>query len=87
MPGGVIRLGDFIQRVQLRQGGRVVFGAFKNDADEAADVVTQMFRTDVNACAGNDPRLLHLLYADVNGSRADAKLFCQFGVGGTGIGH
>lgn len=51
VPRGVVRLGDLIQRIEPGQGGRIVFCAFKNDADKAADVVTQLLRADVNARA------------------------------------
>lgn len=51
------------------------------------DVVAQLLGADVNARAGNDTRLLHLFDAHVNGARADAELFGQFGIGGTGVGH
>ncbi|CNU33120.1 Uncharacterised protein [Salmonella enterica subsp. enterica serovar Bovismorbificans] len=87
MTGGVIRFRHLIQAFQPGQCGRIVFGAFEDDANKAAHIVAQLFRADVNPCARNDPGLLHFLDANVNGSRANAKLFGQFGVGGAGISH
>lgn len=54
VPGGVVRFSDFIQRVQFLQRGGVIFGAFQNNANEAADVVAELLRADINACAGDD---------------------------------
>ncbi len=85
--GGVVGLGDLFQAFKLRQRRRVVLGALQNDADKAADVIAELFRANVNARAGDNARLFHLLYPDVDGPRANAKLLRQFGIGRAGIGH
>ena len=87
MAGGVISLGDLLKAFKAGKGGRVVFGALKNNADKAADIIAQLLGADVNARTGNDTRLFHLFDAHMNGARADAELFSQFGIGGTGVGH
>ena len=87
MAGGVVSLGHLLQAFQAGEGGGIVFGALENNADEAADVIAQLFGADVNARASNDARLFHLFDAHMNSTRADAELFGQFGIGGTGVGH
>jgi hypothetical protein len=36
------------RRFQAGEGGGIVFGALENNADEAADVIAQLFGADVN---------------------------------------
>ena len=87
VPGGVIGLGNLVEAFEFGQRGGIVFGALQNNADKAADVVTELFGVHVDTGTGDDARLFHLLHTNMNRPRADAKLFGQFSIGGTGIGH
>ena len=87
MAGGVVSLCHLFQALQPGEGGRIVFSALKNDADKTADVITELFRANVNSRAGNNARLFHFLYAYVNRTWTHAELFGQFGVSGARIRH